>query len=289
MTSRILLVILVRTAWLSIASGPAHGQQPSGWAALLRVGEPRAAVGSATFPRSPYIICPDSVGEVFPDSLWLVVPRFSPADQIWSVVFQATNPFPAVTPIHPPTRPDTLAVRVNKISCLRFGPIAEVLLERDGFWMILQSGWTNAEYTLARARAADGTYTALTRRFPDLAVRSGSQWDSIDAVKRDSVRLARENAERMRQQEAREAAAAQARAGRERRQRLLGRYSPATVEMIMAERIAIGWTPAMVRESWGEPSRVSTTTTASGRTETWFYGYSSWVTFRNGRVALIQN
>jgi hypothetical protein len=155
--------------------------------------------------------------------------------------------------------------------------------------MILRSSWANAEHTLARARDADGTYTALMRRVPDLAVRSGSQWDSIDAVQRDSVRLARENAERTRQQEVREAAAAQARAGRERRQRLLGRYNSATVEMIIAERIAIGWTPAMVRESWGEPSRVSTTTTASGRTETWFYGYSSWVTFRNGRVALIQN
>lgn len=64
-------------------------------------------------------------------------------------------------------------------------------------------------------------------------------------------------------------------------------YTPNTIRMILRGEIAIGWTAAAVRESWGEPGRINRTITRAGTQEQWVYR-NAYVYVDNGRVTAIQ-
>ena len=86
----------------------------------------------------------------------------------------------------------------------------------------------------------------------------------------------------------REARAERAKAASEQRRALLRRgWSAAHVDRILAGRITIGMTAAMVREAWGDPERINTTHSATGTDEQWVYG-DSYVYLHNNVVTAIQ-
>lgn len=64
-------------------------------------------------------------------------------------------------------------------------------------------------------------------------------------------------------------------------------WSRKITDDVIGERVAVGMTAEMVRLSWGDPQKVNTTLTASGRSEQWVYR-GSYVYLRNGIVTAIQ-
>lgn len=69
---------------------------------------------------------------------------------------------------------------------------------------------------------------------------------------------------------------------------LTERYGQADAERIAQGVVWIGMTHEQLRESWGSPRDVNTTTTAAGKSEQWVYGDSQYVYLENGRVTAIQ-
>jgi hypothetical protein len=64
-------------------------------------------------------------------------------------------------------------------------------------------------------------------------------------------------------------------------------WSAKHVDLVMAQRVAIGMTAAMVRAAWGEPERINSTHTQAGTDEQWVYG-DEYVYLRNNIVTAIQ-
>lgn len=80
----------------------------------------------------------------------------------------------------------------------------------------------------------------------------------------------------------------EARAQRERVNQLRARgWTRRTIDAVVAHKVFVGMTEEMVRESWGPPGRVNSTTTATGTSEQWVYG-DDYVYLVNGRVTAIQ-
>jgi hypothetical protein len=59
-------------------------------------------------------------------------------------------------------------------------------------------------------------------------------------------------------------------------------------DAVIDGRVLIGMTGPMVIQVFGQPSQRIRTESASGVSERWLYGLSSFVEFTNGRVSLIQ-
>jgi len=60
------------------------------------------------------------------------------------------------------------------------------------------------------------------------------------------------------------------------------------VDTVMAHKIRIGMTAAMVREAWGLPERINRTITIDGTSDEWVYG-RAYVQIDRGRVRAIHD
>lgn len=75
----------------------------------------------------------------------------------------------------------------------------------------------------------------------------------------------------------------------ERLKNLTSKYGAEFAAAIAEGKVKIGMTQEMCREAWGTPSETFTTTTASGSTRVWIYGYKTRLLFINNRLSVIQN
>ncbi len=60
------------------------------------------------------------------------------------------------------------------------------------------------------------------------------------------------------------------------------------VAMILDREVRIGMTADQVREAWGSPAQINTTTTRQGQSEQWVYGVGQYLYFDNGVLTAIQ-
>jgi hypothetical protein len=140
------------------------------------------------------------------------------------------------------------------------------------------------------ARPDSGSYSILTfspadssRRAEAAAVVAKDEAHALARARREVEErraLERRNAEARRQ-------AVEIKNARRRAELLARGWSSDLVEGVLRRQVAIGMTTEMVREAWGRPSGINTTTTARGTTEQWVYS-SSYVYFTNGAVSAIQ-
>jgi len=65
-------------------------------------------------------------------------------------------------------------------------------------------------------------------------------------------------------------------------------WSAGDIDTVMAHKIWIGMTAAMVREAWGLPERINRTITIDGTSDEWVYGRAC-VQIERGRVRAIQD
>jgi hypothetical protein len=134
-----------------------------------------------------------------------------------------------------------------------------------------------------RAPAGPGITTSRLRidSPPDVCT-----WRLVDfRAAIDSTLAAARAAERRAEQDA-AATRRRAQEARAERIRALGWPARFTADVI-ARKVAIGMTDAMVREAWGNPDRVSRRLTAAGRMEIWYYGDTQSVTLDDGVVVII--
>ncbi|MBO9203399.1 MULTISPECIES: hypothetical protein [Niastella] len=66
--------------------------------------------------------------------------------------------------------------------------------------------------------------------------------------------------------------------------RLIKVFGPTNGNLIADGVVKSGMTKDMCREAWGSADKIYTTTTAGTLYETWFYGFSRWLRFRNGKL-----
>lgn len=76
---------------------------------------------------------------------------------------------------------------------------------------------------------------------------------------------------------------------KEKRIKLQSKYGTKTGKLISEHRVQIGMTKEMCRSSWGEPSKVNTTTTKYGTHEQWVYSDGSYLYFEKGVLTTIQD
>jgi uncharacterized Fe-S center protein len=74
----------------------------------------------------------------------------------------------------------------------------------------------------------------------------------------------------------------------ERLAALRAKWGEEIAKDIVSEKISVGMTADMVREAWGKPKRINTTTTATGTREQWVYGVGQYVYFEGGKCTAIQ-
>lgn len=98
----------------------------------------------------------------------------------------------------------------------------------------------------------------------------------------EQERLEQERTERERQ-------ARYEREEREEYNKLVRRFGASNARLISEGEIRLGFTKAMVEESWGSPADITTVTNQMGTIECWIYGYSSFVYFRGNKVVQIIN
>ena len=65
-------------------------------------------------------------------------------------------------------------------------------------------------------------------------------------------------------------------------------WSKRVVEAVASSRVIIGMNSEMVLASWGEPENINKTLVASGETQQWVYGISTYVYFDRGVVSAVQ-
>ena len=77
----------------------------------------------------------------------------------------------------------------------------------------------------------------------------------------------------------------------EKFERLAPKYGKATAKMMVEEKVRIGWSKQMCKESWGEPDDINKTIGSWGTHEQWVYGdiYCDYLYFENGVLTSIQN
>lgn len=74
-----------------------------------------------------------------------------------------------------------------------------------------------------------------------------------------------------------------------RKEYLIKKYGVSIADKILKEKVWVGMSKDMCRDSWGNPDDINTTTTIHGSTEQWVYGYSYVYFNTNGQVTTIQN
>jgi len=73
-----------------------------------------------------------------------------------------------------------------------------------------------------------------------------------------------------------------------RNQLLIKKYGQQIANLIINEKVKIGFTKKMCLDSWGEPETINTTTGSFGTHEQWVYD-NSYLYFENGKLTAIQN
>ena len=59
--------------------------------------------------------------------------------------------------------------------------------------------------------------------------------------------------------------------------------------LILNGEVRIGFTKAMCKEAWGEPSYINNTISSYGTWEQWVYGLGSYLYFNGNKLVVIQN
>jgi hypothetical protein len=75
----------------------------------------------------------------------------------------------------------------------------------------------------------------------------------------------------------------------ERYNKLMKKYGKNFAETIINNKVSIGMTKEMCRDSWGAPNSINKTTNAYGYSEQWVYGDGYYLYFDNGKLTTIQN
>lgn len=110
------------------------------------------------------------------------------------------------------------------------------------------------------------------------------------AVEDASSHRAEIEAENLRAERERAAQEAEwARQEREEQAALARKYGSANAKLISEGSIRLGFTKAMVRESWGSPYDTMTVSNNYGSVECWIYGLGSYVYFQGNKVVQIIN
>jgi hypothetical protein len=60
-------------------------------------------------------------------------------------------------------------------------------------------------------------------------------------------------------------------------------------KLISEEKVVIGMTPDMCKAAWGYPMETNTTTLSGLSIEQWVYSMRTYLYFKNGKLAIIQN
>lgn len=74
-----------------------------------------------------------------------------------------------------------------------------------------------------------------------------------------------------------------------RKNNLVKKYGTKNAELILKEKVRIGMSKSMCKESWGEPEKINKTSGSYGVHEQWVYGNGSYLYFENGILTTIQN
>jgi hypothetical protein len=182
---------------------------------------------------------------------------------------------------------DTSYAALRRVDCVEGGDPRYATVERDHHSLrLMVFPLPGDPVDILRGRAKDGTLSPLkkaTFRNGIVALVSAATFqDSLAAAaKAEQREQARRDAEEERARQ-REIAV--------HRKALLARgWSPELVDAILAGKVAIGMTPAMVTEALGEPDHINVTVSEyDGRTEQWVYGFSTYIYFRRGHVTSMQ-
>ena len=80
-------------------------------------------------------------------------------------------------------------------------------------------------------------------------------------------------------------------ADQEKEAAVTAKYEKEAARLKTLPGASIGMSASQVlnKTSWGRPGQVNRTTTATGTTEQWVYGYGNYLYFRNGVLYAIQN
>ena len=185
-------------------------------------------------------------------------------------------------------------VRVNEGN-VRAGPSTsseriEQLWKGDVVFVQEEEGaWVRVGYFMPAGRDL-GAVTEIPRYY-DRLERAASGWMHKSLLSRDSVKpLTYEEREELEQAGAANAVADRRRSFVNEHPGLQGRFAQA----ILAGEVEIGMTEAMVRASWGRPSDINRTVTATMTREQWVYdggrfGSDTYLYFRNGRLTTYQD
>ena len=75
----------------------------------------------------------------------------------------------------------------------------------------------------------------------------------------------------------------------ERLARLIKKYGKEDGTIIANNKVRIGMTKEMCKDSWGKPNSINSTTSAYGTREQWVYVGGNYLYFENGILTTIQN
>jgi hypothetical protein len=296
---RAILILVASSALLTALPADA---QPSGWRELL---ESRVRV--AYRYTHPPTTAPCSTGELPPGGFLVTPPHGNAIGRTW---------LPGATqstwqPLRGPERPDTLAVRIVALWCGVNGK--SVLGESDGYYLEIdgsqlasvdRDGHLAPGILLLQGAAGRPTQGALREEcFEEtcrLTIVDGEFYAAevglaaADRSARASAQMAEADWRATAQAEERLRAgrAVQSQAdmvAQRRRAEALQRYGAtgAQADAIMAGRVLVGMTPAMVRAALGEPVSTRLAGTGSQSTTVWTYPGRE-VVFSQGRVELVR-
>jgi len=181
-----------------------------------------------------------------------------------------------------PYRGEPMAFRVTRMRCAGDDPQPRLIyLTRDNHTIALEGRDTVSPVQLLRVRSRVGDLSPITY------LLLGGRWILTDSMSaNDSLARLRNAAAERRQRLAAAQAREAERATRRRRLAGLG-WKASVVDDVLNGYISLGMTKAQVRESWGDPDRVSTTINQSGTSEQWLFASGSLVSFRAGKVKSI--
>ena len=95
--------------------------------------------------------------------------------------------------------------------------------------------------------------------------------------------------EQKRENENKERLAQLKREEQEYKSSLIRRYGLSNANLILNGEVRIGFTKAMCKEAWGEPSYINNTISSYGTWEQWVYGLGSYLYFNGNKLVVIQN
>lgn len=167
------------------------------------------------------------------------------------------------------------------------GEIAVSTEELDEIPVDITEFIAKAEYdTQQKAKAAAEAQIAADKR-------AKQEQDSLDVIKAEKDRLAREkqaklNAQQAKEQATKDAATSQA-AKEKRKEDLIKKYGATNGALIAAGQVQVGMTAQMCIDAWGKPTKINTTTSTYGTREQWVYNHTSYLYFKDGILTSIQN